>query len=128
MPTGATILRRTAYPGGINPNDPGPAGGEARYRRYWRWAEPDESFGVSGHRITSIVQTTKASIGRTAGPFVAQGNNAGNNDELARSTRAAVNVSDGRRQRPLLKDSVNVVTLRGLVTLNGGEVISADQY
>jgi hypothetical protein len=27
-----------------------------------------------------------------------------------------------------LKDSVNVVTLRGLVSLQGGEVISADQY
>ena len=27
-----------------------------------------------------------------------------------------------------LKDSVNVVTLRGLVTVQGGEVISADQY
>jgi hypothetical protein len=27
-----------------------------------------------------------------------------------------------------LKDSVNVVTLRGLVSLSGSEVISADQY
>ena len=27
-----------------------------------------------------------------------------------------------------LKDTVNVVTLRGLVTPKGGEVISADQY
>ena len=27
-----------------------------------------------------------------------------------------------------LKDSVNVVTLRALVTLAGGEVVSADQY
>jgi hypothetical protein len=27
-----------------------------------------------------------------------------------------------------LKDTVNVVTLRGLVTLKGSEVISADQY
>ena len=33
----------------MNPNDPGPAGGYAPYRRFWRWAEPDEGYGVSGH-------------------------------------------------------------------------------
>ena len=38
----------TAYLAAVNPLDPGPAGGEHLYRRYWRWAEPDECFGVSG--------------------------------------------------------------------------------
>ena len=32
----------------VSPRDPGPAGGYTYYRRFWRWAEPDESFGVSG--------------------------------------------------------------------------------
>ena len=37
-----------AYMASVDPNDPGPAGGYTPYRRYWRWAEPDESYGVSG--------------------------------------------------------------------------------
>ena len=45
---GVTYATTTAYLAAVNPNDPGPAGGEALYRRYWRWAEPDEGFGVSG--------------------------------------------------------------------------------
>jgi prepilin-type processing-associated H-X9-DG protein len=64
----------------------------------------------------------------TAGPFVAQGNNAGNNDEIASFHPGGANVLMGDGSVRFLKDSVNVVTLRGLVSLSGGEVLSADQY
>src|SRR5262249_19139494 len=30
------------------PLDPGPVGGYGPYRRFWRWAEPDGGYGVSG--------------------------------------------------------------------------------
>ncbi len=56
----STITRQVAM-ATINPNDPGPAGGYTPYRRYWRWAEPDSGYGVSG---APIVPTTKASAGR----------------------------------------------------------------
>ena len=63
-----------------------------------------------------------------SGPFIAQGNNAGNNDELFSFHPSGVNILMGDGSVRFLKDTVNVVTLRGLVTLNGGEVLSADQY
>jgi hypothetical protein len=44
--TGLTTM--SAFLTGLNPSDPGPAGGYTHFRRYWRWAEPDEAFGVSG--------------------------------------------------------------------------------
>jgi prepilin-type processing-associated H-X9-DG protein len=56
------------------------------------------------------------------------GNNAGANDELFSFHPGGVNVLMGDGSVRFLKDTVNVVTLRGLVTLKGGEVISADQY
>jgi prepilin-type processing-associated H-X9-DG protein len=39
-----------------------------------------------------------------------------------------INILMGDGSVRFLKDSVNVVTLRALISLNGGEVISADQY
>ena len=64
----------------------------------------------------------------TAGPLGTKGNNAGANDELFSFHPGGVNVLIGDGSVRFLKDSVNVVTLRGLVTLKGGEVVSADQY
>ncbi len=118
----------TAYLTAVSPNDPGPAGGAGLYRRYWRWSEPDENYGVSGQPNNKYRPDHEPTAWLTAGPFIAQGNNAGNNDELASFRPSGVNILMGDGSVRFLKDSVNVVTLRGLVTLNGGEVISADQY
>lgn len=104
----------------------GPAGGFAVYRRYWRWAEPDMAFGVSGapnnkfrpmHELAPYLTT-----GTTAG------NNAGANDEMFSYHPGGVNVLFGDGSVRFIKDTVSVVTLRGLVSLSGGEVISADSY
>ncbi len=112
----------------INPNDPGPSGGYAPYRRYWRWAEPDEGYGVSGSPNNKYRPDHEAGSWGTTSPFVAQGNNAGNNDEIASFHPGGANCLFGDGSVRFIKDSVNPVTLRGLVTLSGGEVISSDQY
>jgi prepilin-type N-terminal cleavage/methylation domain-containing protein/prepilin-type processing-associated H-X9-DG protein len=127
-PNGIAYATTTLYLAAASPLDPGPAGGEALYRRYWRWAEPDECFGVSGSPNNRFRPDHENVPWLTAGPFVAQGNNAGNNDELASFHPGGCNVLMGDGSVRFLKDSVNPVTLRGLVTLQGGEVISADQY
>ncbi len=125
---GVYYATTTAYLAAVNPNDPGPAGGEALYRRYWRWAEPDENYGVSGAPNNKFRPDHEAQGWLTSGPFVSQGNNAGKNDELASFHPGGVNVLMGDGSVRFLKDAVNIITLRGLVTAQGGEVISADQY
>jgi prepilin-type N-terminal cleavage/methylation domain-containing protein/prepilin-type processing-associated H-X9-DG protein len=114
------------YQASINPNDPGPAGGYTPYRRYWRWAEPDESFGVSGTPNNKYRPDNEGSVWPTGPTYVAQGNNAGNNDELASFHPGGINCLMGDGSVRFVKDSISPVTLRGLVTLAGGEVVSSD--
>jgi len=106
----------------------GPAGGPNIYRRFWRWAEPDGAYGVSGVPNNKYRPDHEALAWTETGPFVAQGTNAGNNDELFSFHPSGVNVLLGDGSVRFIKDSINVVTLRGLVTCAGGEVISVDQY
>jgi prepilin-type N-terminal cleavage/methylation domain-containing protein/prepilin-type processing-associated H-X9-DG protein len=127
-PNGTYYATTTAYLAANLPADPGPAGGEALYRRYWRWAEPDECYGVSGTPNNKFRPDHEILPFMTAGPFIAQGTNAGNNDELGSFHPGGVNCLFGDGHVAFIKDSVNPVTLRGLVTLSGGEVISSDQY
>jgi prepilin-type N-terminal cleavage/methylation domain-containing protein/prepilin-type processing-associated H-X9-DG protein len=107
----------------------GPAGGLTPARRYWRWAEPDTSYGVSGapnNKFRPAYEQLPWQL--PPGPLNTAGNNAGANDELASFHPGGVNVLMGDGSVRFLKDTVSVVTLRGLVTLKGGEVLSADQY
>jgi prepilin-type N-terminal cleavage/methylation domain-containing protein/prepilin-type processing-associated H-X9-DG protein len=121
-------ISTTQYLAANSPLDPGPAGGEALYRRYWRWAEPDEAFGVSGTPNNPYRPDHELNPWMTAGPFIAQGSNAGNNDELGSLHPGGVNLLFGDGHVAFLKNSVNPVVMRGLVTLSGGEVLSSDQY
>jgi prepilin-type N-terminal cleavage/methylation domain-containing protein/prepilin-type processing-associated H-X9-DG protein len=122
-----SLITRPVAMAAINPNDPGPSGGYTPYRRFWRWAEPDSGYGVSG---------TPNNLGRPdhelsnwpSPPFIAQGNNAGNNDEIASFHPGGANILFGDGHVGFLKNSVNPVVMRGLVTLQGGEVLSSDQY
>jgi prepilin-type N-terminal cleavage/methylation domain-containing protein/prepilin-type processing-associated H-X9-DG protein len=125
---GIAYATTTSYLSAVSPLDPGAAGGQALYRRYWRWAEPDECFGVSGAPNNKFRPQCEATAWLTGGTFIAQGNNAGNNDELASFHPGGCNMLMGDGSVRFLKDSVNVLTLRGLVSLQGAEVISADQY
>ena len=56
------------------------------------------------------------------------GNNAGANDELYSFHPGGINCLFGDGSVHFIKNSINPVTLRGLVTLNGGEVLSSDSY
>jgi prepilin-type N-terminal cleavage/methylation domain-containing protein/prepilin-type processing-associated H-X9-DG protein len=123
-----TSITTTQYLAANSPGDPGPAGGEGLSRRVWRWAEPDGSFGVSGAPNNKYRPDHEINPWMTAGPYVAQGSNAGNNEELFSFHPGGINILMGDGSVRFLKDSVNVVTLRALISLNGGEVISADQY
>ena len=107
----------------------GPSGGATIARRYWRWADPDSAFGISGAPNNKARPMNEASpYGPTPGPLNTKGNNAGANDELFSLHPGGINALFGDGSVRFIKDSVNVVTLRNLVTPNGGEVISADQY
>jgi prepilin-type N-terminal cleavage/methylation domain-containing protein/prepilin-type processing-associated H-X9-DG protein len=110
----------------IPTGEQGPSGGMTIKRRYWRWAEPDQAYGVSGapnNKFRPMNETAPwAQTGVTAG------NNAGANDELFSFHPGGVNCVFGDGSVRFIKDTISVVTLRALVTPKGGEVISADQY
>jgi prepilin-type N-terminal cleavage/methylation domain-containing protein/prepilin-type processing-associated H-X9-DG protein len=120
-----------AYYDGVNARPilgMGPAGGLAPWRRYWRWAEPDESFGVSGQPNNKYRPMNELTSYSTTTPYLCQGCNAGANDELFSYHPGGVNVLFGDGSVRFIKDTISVKTLRGLVSLNGGEVLSSDSY
>jgi len=96
------------------------------FRRYWRWAEPDAAFGVSGQPNNKYRPMYETSSFPTTG--ITAGNNAGANDELFSFHSGGVNCLFGDGSVRFIKDSVNVLTLRSIVTLKGGEVVSSDAY
>lgn len=104
----------------------GPAGGFAPQRRYWRWAEPDGGFGVSGAPNNKYRPMCENSLWPTTN--ITAGNNAGSNDEIFSFHPGGANVLFGDGSVRFLKDTVAVTTLRALVSCKGGEVVSADQY
>jgi prepilin-type N-terminal cleavage/methylation domain-containing protein/prepilin-type processing-associated H-X9-DG protein len=113
---------------GGDPRGRGPAGPNSA-KRYWRWAEPDGGFGVSGqpnNKVRPMNETTPWQA--PPGALNTAGNNAGANDELFSFHPGGVNVLFGDGSVKFVKDSVNVKTLRGLVTLSGGEVLDASTY
>lgn len=100
--------------------------------RYWRWAEADGAFGVSGsinNKYRPMSCTAPWQTGCTAPDGSAiGGNNAGANDEIFSYHPGGANVAMGDGSVRFLKDSTNVVVIRSLVSLSGGEVLSADSY
>ena len=101
----------------------GPAGPTA-YMRYWRWAAPDSGWGVSGQPNNKFRPMYEAGTYQTTG--VTAGNNAGANDELFSYHPGGVNCVFGDGSVRYIKDSINIVVLRNIITYNGGEVVSAD--
>ena len=95
-------------------------------RRYWRWAEPDNAFGVSGAPNNKARPMSDVTPYVTGSPTA--GNNAGANDELFSFHSGGVNCLFGDGSVRFLKDSINPIVMRGLITLKGGEVLSSDSY
>ena len=115
-----------SYPASYTAGEQGPAGGTSMKRRYWRWAEPDNAYGVSGAPNNKFRPSNETTPWTQTG--VTGGNNAGANDELFSFHSGGVNVLMADGSVRFLKDSISVVTLRGLVTKSSGEVVSADSY
>jgi prepilin-type processing-associated H-X9-DG protein len=98
-------------------------------RAFWRWAEPDSGYGVSGTPNNKYTPSHEASVYQLfPGPAATGGNNAGANDELFSFHPGGVNCLFGDGSVHFVKSSISPITLRGLVTLNGGEVLSSDSY
>jgi prepilin-type N-terminal cleavage/methylation domain-containing protein/prepilin-type processing-associated H-X9-DG protein len=98
-------------------------------RRFWRWAEPHCSLGVSGginNRSRPMHEQTEFQT--SPGTLQTAGNKAGNNQALFSFHPGGTNALLGDGSVKFLKESMSVVTLRGLISLKGGEVISADQF
>ncbi len=96
-------------------------------RRFWRWADADGSFGVS--TAPNNKARPMATTGHYLPPDLAiEGNNCGANDEAFSYHPGGVNVLLGDGSVRFVKDSINVVTWRGLITRAGGEVVSADAF
>jgi prepilin-type N-terminal cleavage/methylation domain-containing protein/prepilin-type processing-associated H-X9-DG protein len=95
-------------------------------RRFWRWAEPD------GALVSSTVINNKSTPSHENSQYPSSGtttgNSAGANDEIFGFHPGGVNALFGDGSVRFLKESLNIVTQRSLITLNGGEVVSADAY
>ncbi|WP_406698938.1 DUF1559 domain-containing protein [Singulisphaera sp. Ch08] len=97
-------------------------------RRFWRWAEPDGAFGVSGQVNNKYRPACEPMVWPSASGATTTNNNAGNNDEIFSYHSGGANVLMGDGSVRFLKESLSVVVLRGLITPKGGEVISSDSY
>jgi prepilin-type processing-associated H-X9-DG protein/prepilin-type N-terminal cleavage/methylation domain-containing protein len=105
-------------------------------RRFWRWAEQDSGYGVSGDPLVNtdptqsgfkIVNNNNTSPG-SDGPNGCWRtvNNCGPNDEIYSFHTGGANVAfcDGHVQ--FIRDSISSVTMAQLVSRAGGEVIQGD--
>ncbi len=105
----------------------GPAGyANGARHRFWRWADPGNAFGTSGQPNNKALPTNEG----VAWPSttVTAGNQAGPNEEPFSFHPGGVNALFGDGSVRFIKDSINLVTLRSVLTIAGGETISSDQY
>ena len=104
----------------------GPAGGPTARHRYWRWADPGAAFGTSGQPNNKGIPTNEGVNWPTT--FVTAGNQAGANEEPYSYHPGGVNALFGDGSVRFVKDSVNLVAFRGILSLNSGESVSSDQF
>ena len=104
----------------------GPAGGPTARHRFWRWADPGSAFGTSGQPNNKGIPTNEGVAWPTT--TATAGNQAGANEEPYSFHPGGVNALYGDGSVRFIKDSVNLVALRSILTLAGGEVVSSDQY
>jgi prepilin-type N-terminal cleavage/methylation domain-containing protein/prepilin-type processing-associated H-X9-DG protein len=104
----------------------GPSGGPTARHRYWRWADPGSAFGTSGQPNNKGVPTNEGVPWPTT--TVTAGNQAGANEEPYSFHPGGVNALFGDGSVRFVKDTVNLVALRSILSLAGGETVSSDQY
>ena len=120
------------YPGVVRGN-----GVPAGPHRFWRWADPGNAFGVSGQPnnpalVSVYVRDTAAWPNNGMSPANASGTivggQGGANEEPFAFHPGGVNSLFGDGSVRFVKSTVSLSVFRSAITLNGGEVISADQY
>jgi prepilin-type N-terminal cleavage/methylation domain-containing protein/prepilin-type processing-associated H-X9-DG protein len=104
----------------------GPAGGPTARHRFWRWADPGSAFGTSGQPNNKGMPTNEGIPWPTT--FATAGNQAGPNEEPYSNHPGGVNALFGDGSVRFIKDSINLVAFRSILTLSGGDVVSSDQY
>jgi prepilin-type N-terminal cleavage/methylation domain-containing protein/prepilin-type processing-associated H-X9-DG protein len=92
--------------------------------RFWRWADPGNAFGTSGQPNNPGKPTNEGSS--WASTTVSQGNQAGQNEEPYSFHPGGVNALFGDGSVRFIKNTINLATFRGILSLNGGEVVSSD--
>jgi prepilin-type processing-associated H-X9-DG protein len=112
-----------------NPGYPLPirgAGVAPGFHRFWRWADPGNAFGTSGqpnnpgqpvHETSEWPSTT-----------LSQGDQAGANEEPFSFHPGGVNALFGDGSVRFIKSTVNLAAFRAILSLNAGEVVSADSF
>jgi len=114
----------------------GPAGGASAPHRFWRWADPGNAFGTSGqpnnkYKPAFCPQGPWTPVGSCTNPAdgsAIPGNQAGANEEPFSFHSGGVNALFGDGSVRFIKDSINLAAFRGILTLNGGETVSSDQF
>ncbi len=104
----------------------GPAGGPTARHRFWRWADPGSAFGTSGQPNNKGLPTNEGVSWPTT--TVTAGNQAGANEEPYSYHPGGVNALFGDGSVRFVKDSVNLVAFRAILSLASGDTVSADQY
>ncbi len=104
----------------------GPAGGPNARHRFWRWADPGTAFGTSGQPNNKGMPTNEGVFWPTT--TATAGNQAGPNEEPYSYHTGGVNALFGDGSVRFVKDSVNLVAFRSIISLAGGETVSSDQY
>jgi prepilin-type N-terminal cleavage/methylation domain-containing protein/prepilin-type processing-associated H-X9-DG protein len=94
--------------------------------RFWRWADPGNAFGTSGQPNNLGKPTNEGSSWPST--TASQGNQAGMNEEPYSFHPGGINALFGDGSVHFIKNTINLATFRGLLSLNGGEVLSADAY
>ena len=92
--------------------------------RFWRWADPGNAFGTSGQPNNTGRPTNEGSSWPST--TATQGNQAGMNEEPYSFHPGGINALFGDGSVRFLKSTINLATFRGVLSLNGGEVISSD--
>jgi prepilin-type N-terminal cleavage/methylation domain-containing protein/prepilin-type processing-associated H-X9-DG protein len=105
----------------------GPAGlaNNARHR-FWRWADPGNAFGTSGQPNNKGLPTNEGVPWPTT--TATAGNQAGQNEEPYSFHAGGVNALYGDGSVHFLKDTVNLVAFRSILSIAGGETVSSDSY
>jgi prepilin-type N-terminal cleavage/methylation domain-containing protein/prepilin-type processing-associated H-X9-DG protein len=94
--------------------------------RFWRWADPGNAFGTSGRPNNPGTPTHESGPWPTTS--VTAGNQAGANEEPYSFHKGGVNALFGDGSVRFVKETVNLVAWRGVLTISGNETVSADSF